>query len=35
VRGIWIINRVIGVIVMLVSAVVAISVLTGNFISFA
>lgn len=34
VRGIWIINRVIGVIVMVVSAAVAISVLTGNFFSF-
>lgn len=34
VRGIWIINRVIGVIVMVVSATVAISVLTGNFFSF-
>jgi threonine/homoserine/homoserine lactone efflux protein len=34
VRGIWIINRIIGVIVMVVSAAVAISVLTGNFFSF-
>lgn len=34
VRGIWIINRVIGVTVMVVSAAVAISVLTGNFFSF-
>lgn len=34
VRGIWIINRIIGIIVMVVSAVVAISVLTGNFIKF-
>lgn len=34
VHGIWIINRIIGIVVMVVSAVVAISVLTGNFISF-
>ena len=31
VRGIWIINRTIGIIVMIVSAAVAINVLTGNF----
>lgn len=34
VRGIWIINRIIGIIVMIVSAAVAISVLTGNFFTF-
>jgi threonine/homoserine/homoserine lactone efflux protein len=34
VRGIWIINRIIGIVVMVVSAAVAISVLTGNFFSF-
>lgn len=34
VRGIWIINRIIGIIVMVVSAAVAISVLTGNFFTF-